>query len=91
MCVVCLGILQELCDSSQAVKVCVCVLGNMFHHNCADLCLQPYSCRHELCCLVVFPQIAEAVRAENYEFDTLVLSVSLPAQLCVREVSVCLI
>lgn len=32
-------------------------------------------------------QIAEAVKAGNYEFDTLVLSVSLPAQLCVREVS----
>lgn len=32
-------------------------------------------------------QIAEAVKAENYEFDSLVLSVSLPAQLCVREVT----
>lgn len=32
-------------------------------------------------------QIAEAVKAGNYQFDTLVLSVSLPAQLCVREVS----
>lgn len=30
-------------------------------------------------------KIAEAVKAENYEFDSLVLSVSLPAQLCVRE------
>ncbi|KAF7645991.1 hypothetical protein LDENG_00195340 [Lucifuga dentata] len=49
VCVVCLGILQELCDATQAIK------------------------------------IAEAVKAENYEFDTLVLSVSLPAQLCVRE------
>ncbi|XP_034542979.1 putative tRNA pseudouridine synthase Pus10 isoform X2 [Notolabrus celidotus] len=49
VCVVCLGILQELCGSPQAVK------------------------------------IAEAVKAEKYEFDTLVLSVSLPAQLCVRE------
>ncbi|XP_040891199.1 putative tRNA pseudouridine synthase Pus10 isoform X1 [Toxotes jaculatrix] len=49
VCVVCLGILQELCGSTQAVK------------------------------------IAEAVKAESYEFDTLVLSVSLPAQLCVRE------
>uniref|UniRef100_UPI0037E8E97D tRNA pseudouridine synthase Pus10 n=1 Tax=Semicossyphus pulcher TaxID=241346 RepID=UPI0037E8E97D len=49
VCVVCLGILQELCDTTQAVK------------------------------------IAEAVKAGKYEFDTLVLSVSLPAQLCVRE------
>lgn len=49
VCVVCLGILQELCGTTQAVK------------------------------------IAETVKAEKYEFDTLVLSVSLPAQLCVRE------
>uniref|UniRef100_A0A672G2B8 tRNA pseudouridine synthase Pus10 n=1 Tax=Salarias fasciatus TaxID=181472 RepID=A0A672G2B8_SALFA len=34
----------------------------------------------------VLPQIAEAVKSENYEFDAMVLSVSLPAQLCVREV-----
>lgn len=37
---------------------------------------------------MIFSQIAQAVKAEKYEFDTLVLSVSLPAQLCVREVSV---
>uniref|UniRef100_A0AAQ6AAN1 tRNA pseudouridine synthase Pus10 n=1 Tax=Amphiprion ocellaris TaxID=80972 RepID=A0AAQ6AAN1_AMPOC len=49
VCVVCLGILQELCGPVQAVKV------------------------------------SEAVKAKSYEFDTLVLSVSLPAQLCVRE------
>ncbi|XP_047189683.1 putative tRNA pseudouridine synthase Pus10 isoform X1 [Scophthalmus maximus] len=49
VCVVCLGILQELCDLTQAVK------------------------------------IAAGVKAEKYEFDSLVLSVSLPAQLCVRE------
>ncbi|XP_020495310.1 putative tRNA pseudouridine synthase Pus10 [Labrus bergylta] len=49
VCVVCLGILQELCGTTQAVKM------------------------------------ADAVKAEKYEFDTLVLSVSLPAQLCVRE------
>lgn len=49
MCVVCLGVLQELCATSQAVK------------------------------------IAQAVKSENYQFDTLVLSVSLPAQLFVRE------
>uniref|UniRef100_A0A3Q2WIL8 tRNA pseudouridine(55) synthase n=1 Tax=Haplochromis burtoni TaxID=8153 RepID=A0A3Q2WIL8_HAPBU len=49
VCVVCLGILQGLCGTTQAIK------------------------------------IAEAVKAGNYEFDTLVLSVSLPAQLCVRE------
>ncbi|KAM7419862.1 hypothetical protein PAMA_016799 [Pampus argenteus] len=30
-------------------------------------------------------KIAEAVKTENYKFDTMVLSVSLPAQLCVRE------
>lgn len=35
----------------------------------------------------VFSQIAETVKAQNYEFDSLVLSISLPAQLCVREVS----
>ncbi|KAM9315070.1 tRNA pseudouridine synthase Pus10 isoform 1-T3 [Pholidichthys leucotaenia] len=49
VCVACLGVLQDLCGSTQAVK------------------------------------IAEEVKAEKYEFDTLVLSVSLPAQLCVRE------
>ncbi|XP_039674996.1 putative tRNA pseudouridine synthase Pus10 [Perca fluviatilis] len=49
VCVVCLGILQDLCGPTPAVK------------------------------------IAEKVKAEKYEFDTLVLSVSLPAQLCVRE------
>ncbi|KAM9857412.1 tRNA pseudouridine synthase Pus10 [Aulostomus maculatus] len=49
VCVLCLGILQDLCDVSQAVR------------------------------------IADAVKKGNYEFDTLVLSVSLPAQLCVRE------
>ncbi|CAJ1052830.1 putative tRNA pseudouridine synthase Pus10 [Xyrichtys novacula] len=49
VCVVCLGILQDLCGTAQAAK------------------------------------IAEAVKTEKYEFDTLVLSVSLPAQLCVRE------
>ncbi|XP_012725276.2 putative tRNA pseudouridine synthase Pus10 [Fundulus heteroclitus] len=30
-------------------------------------------------------KIAETVKAQNYQFDTLVLSISLPAQLCVRE------
>ncbi|PWA29292.1 hypothetical protein CCH79_00013939, partial [Gambusia affinis] len=49
VCVVCLGILQDLCGPDQAIK------------------------------------IVETVKAQNYEFDTLVLSVSLPAQLCVRE------
>ncbi|KAG7220266.1 hypothetical protein INR49_018322 [Caranx melampygus] len=51
VCVVCLGILQEFCGPTQAVK------------------------------------IAETVKAEKYEFDSLVLSVSLPPQLCVREFS----
>ncbi|KAI3353550.1 hypothetical protein L3Q82_020070, partial [Scortum barcoo] len=51
VCVVCLGILQELSVGHDA--------------------------GHE--------GIAETVKAEKYEFDTLVLSVSLPAQLCVRE------
>uniref|UniRef100_A0AAX7TC20 tRNA pseudouridine synthase Pus10 n=1 Tax=Astatotilapia calliptera TaxID=8154 RepID=A0AAX7TC20_ASTCA len=50
VCVVCLGILQGLCGTTQAIKVC-----------------------------------ALDMKAGNYEFDTLVLSVSLPAQLCVRE------
>lgn len=49
VCVVCLGILQELCSPAEAAK------------------------------------ISETVRAEKYEFDALTLSVSLPAQLCVRE------
>ncbi|XP_056267030.1 tRNA pseudouridine synthase Pus10-like [Pseudoliparis swirei] len=49
VCVSCLGVLQELCGPTHAVK------------------------------------IAERVKAEKYEFDTLLLSVSLPAQLCVRE------
>uniref|UniRef100_A0A665TGH4 tRNA pseudouridine synthase Pus10 n=1 Tax=Echeneis naucrates TaxID=173247 RepID=A0A665TGH4_ECHNA len=40
-------------------------------------------------CVCVCLCIAETVKAQNYQFDTLVLSVSLPAQLCVREVSVC--
>lgn len=35
----------------------------------------------------VFSQIADTVKAQKYEFDSLVLSISLPAQLCVREVS----
>ncbi|KAM9792217.1 tRNA pseudouridine synthase Pus10 [Neosynchiropus ocellatus] len=48
-CASCLGVLQHVCDSTQAVK------------------------------------IAEAVKKEEYEFDAVVLSVSLPAQLCVRE------
>uniref|UniRef100_A0A3P9ME45 Pseudouridine synthase 10 n=1 Tax=Oryzias latipes TaxID=8090 RepID=A0A3P9ME45_ORYLA len=43
VCVACLGILQDLCGTNQAVK------------------------------------------AQKYEFDSLVLSISLPAQLCVRE------
>ncbi|KAM9770628.1 tRNA pseudouridine synthase Pus10 isoform 2-T2 [Menidia menidia] len=49
ICVVCFGILQDLCSTTQAVK------------------------------------IAESVKAQQYEFDTLMLSVSLPAQLSVRE------
>lgn len=49
VCALCLGILQEHCDQTLALKM------------------------------------VEAVKTENYEFDTLVLSVSLPAQLCVRE------
>ncbi|TNM85680.1 hypothetical protein fugu_007951 [Takifugu bimaculatus] len=49
VCVACLGILQEFCDVTRAIK------------------------------------IAAAVKAEQYEFDSLVLSVSLPPQLCVRE------
>ncbi|XP_069023532.1 tRNA pseudouridine synthase Pus10 isoform X1 [Embiotoca jacksoni] len=49
VCVVCLGVLEELCGPVQAVK------------------------------------ISEDVKAEMFEFDSVVLSVSLPAQLCVRE------
>ncbi|XP_072319651.1 tRNA pseudouridine synthase Pus10 [Eucyclogobius newberryi] len=39
----------------------------------------------EHCDPTLASKLAEAVRAENYDFDSLVLSVSLPAQLCVRE------
>ncbi|KAM8842111.1 tRNA pseudouridine synthase Pus10 [Synchiropus picturatus] len=48
-CVSCLGVLQDVCDSAQALK------------------------------------IAEAVKKAQYELEAVVLSVSLPAQLCVRE------
>nr|XP_057930402.1 putative tRNA pseudouridine synthase Pus10 [Doryrhamphus excisus] len=49
VCVLCLGVLQHLCDVTQATS------------------------------------IADAVKKQGYELDTLVLSISLPAQLCVRE------
>lgn len=32
-------------------------------------------------------QVSDAVKKQQYEFDSLVLTVSLPAQLSVREVS----
>ncbi|KAJ8002130.1 hypothetical protein DPEC_G00176630 [Dallia pectoralis] len=39
----------------------------------------------EFCDLDFARQISEVVKEENYQFDTMVLSVSLPAQLSVRE------
>uniref|UniRef100_A0AAV2LPI9 non-specific serine/threonine protein kinase n=1 Tax=Knipowitschia caucasica TaxID=637954 RepID=A0AAV2LPI9_KNICA len=39
----------------------------------------------EHCEQTLASKVAETVTTENYEFDSLVLSVSLPAQLCVRE------
>ncbi|KAJ0051079.1 hypothetical protein NL108_012251, partial [Boleophthalmus pectinirostris] len=39
----------------------------------------------EHCDQTLASKVAEAIKTENYEFDSLVLSVSLPAQLCVRE------
>lgn len=74
VCVACLGILQEFCDVTQATKVCG----------------QTHLSSQLKMALIFFPpcpQIAAAVKAEKYEFDSLVLSVSLPPQLCVREVS----
>uniref|UniRef100_A0A1A7WHY3 tRNA pseudouridine synthase Pus10 n=2 Tax=Iconisemion striatum TaxID=60296 RepID=A0A1A7WHY3_9TELE len=53
----------------QDSHVCVVCLGILQH----------------LCGTEQATKIAETVKNENYEFDTLVLSVSLPAQLCVRE------
>lgn len=80
MCVACLGVLQELCDPAQATKACV--------HDGKQLASQLKTA------LSVFPlcrQLAAAVKAQQFEFDSLVLSVSLPAQLCVREVSLWLL
>uniref|UniRef100_A0A3B4Y2K5 tRNA pseudouridine(55) synthase n=1 Tax=Seriola lalandi dorsalis TaxID=1841481 RepID=A0A3B4Y2K5_SERLL len=45
----------------------------------SSVCVLCLGILHQFC------QIAETVKEEKYEFDTLVLSVSLPAQLCVRE------
>nr|XP_015832595.2 putative tRNA pseudouridine synthase Pus10 [Nothobranchius furzeri]XP_015832597.2 putative tRNA pseudouridine synthase Pus10 [Nothobranchius furzeri]XP_015832598.2 putative tRNA pseudouridine synthase Pus10 [Nothobranchius furzeri]XP_015832599.2 putative tRNA pseudouridine synthase Pus10 [Nothobranchius furzeri] len=50
-------------------RVCVVCLGILQH----------------LCGTEQATKISETVKKEKYEFDTLVLSVSLPAQLCVRE------
>uniref|UniRef100_A0A8C5HLC3 tRNA pseudouridine(55) synthase n=1 Tax=Gouania willdenowi TaxID=441366 RepID=A0A8C5HLC3_GOUWI len=40
----------------------------------------------ELCGVIQAKKVCGTIKSEDYQFDTLVLSVSLPAQLCVREV-----
>lgn len=60
---------EEAEESEEETSVCALCLGILQQH----------------CGQTLAAKMAEAVRAENYEFDTLVLSVSLPAQLCVRE------
>ena len=84
VCVVCLGILQELCGPTQAAKVCVLLNIHSLQTQQSQRSVPRLRWTWDS---VLLSQIAETVKAEKYEFDTLVLSVSLPAQLCVREVS----
>ncbi|XP_047430923.1 putative tRNA pseudouridine synthase Pus10 [Mugil cephalus] len=51
----------------------------------SPVCVVCLGVLQEHCGPVPAAKMSEAVKAEKYEFDTLVLSVSLPAQLCVRE------
>ncbi|XP_056136959.1 putative tRNA pseudouridine synthase Pus10 [Lampris incognitus] len=60
---------QQSDPEAEESHVCVACLG----------ILQEYSGRSHAV------KVSEAVKKENYKFDTMVLSVSLPAQLCVRE------
>uniref|UniRef100_A0A8C7QSL2 tRNA pseudouridine synthase Pus10 n=1 Tax=Oncorhynchus mykiss TaxID=8022 RepID=A0A8C7QSL2_ONCMY len=48
----------------------------------SDVCVVCLGVLQQFC-----DEISEVVKAKNYQFDTMVLSVSLPAQLSVREVS----
>ncbi|XP_068451707.1 tRNA pseudouridine synthase Pus10 [Clinocottus analis] len=50
-----------------------------------SVCVACLGILQELCSPAEAAKISERVKAEKYEFDSLVLSVSLPAQLCVRE------
>uniref|UniRef100_A0A8C6SL11 tRNA pseudouridine synthase Pus10 n=1 Tax=Neogobius melanostomus TaxID=47308 RepID=A0A8C6SL11_9GOBI len=51
----------------------------------SPVCVLCLGILQEHCDQTLVSKMAETVKAEKYEFDTLVLSVSLPAQLCVRE------
>lgn len=68
-------------EPARCVLDCITMVTTGSHCTCCCCC-----CWNEDLSCCVFSQIAEAVKRENYKFDTLVLSVSLPAQLCVREV-----
>uniref|UniRef100_A0A3P8Y9B4 tRNA pseudouridine synthase Pus10 n=1 Tax=Esox lucius TaxID=8010 RepID=A0A3P8Y9B4_ESOLU len=54
----------------------------------SDVCVVCLGVLQEFCDEAYATKISEVVKAENYQFDTMVLSVSLPAQLSVREVNV---
>ncbi|MED6244188.1 hypothetical protein ATANTOWER_030219 [Ataeniobius toweri] len=66
---------------SEPGSAAVVTLRNVESHVCVA-CL---GILQDLCGPDQAVKIAETVKAQNYEFDTMVLSVSLPAQLCVRE------
>ncbi|XP_010887602.1 putative tRNA pseudouridine synthase Pus10 [Esox lucius] len=51
----------------------------------SDVCVVCLGVLQEFCDEAYATKISEVVKAENYQFDTMVLSVSLPAQLSVRE------
>lgn len=51
----------------------------------SSVCVLCLGILQEHCDQTLASKIAEAVKTENYQYDSLVLSVSLPAQLCVRE------
>uniref|UniRef100_A0A665TNB8 tRNA pseudouridine synthase Pus10 n=1 Tax=Echeneis naucrates TaxID=173247 RepID=A0A665TNB8_ECHNA len=51
----------------------------------SNVCVVCLGILQEFCGPAQAAKVSETVKAQNYQFDTLVLSVSLPAQLCVRE------
>uniref|UniRef100_A0A3B4XYL8 tRNA pseudouridine(55) synthase n=1 Tax=Seriola lalandi dorsalis TaxID=1841481 RepID=A0A3B4XYL8_SERLL len=51
----------------------------------SSVCVLCLGILHQFCGAPQAVKVSETVKEEKYEFDTLVLSVSLPAQLCVRE------